>query len=197
MEQISALMDGELEHDEAAGLVPVLKQRVDLREAWSSYHLIGEALRGERCGDCAVVSRVAARLAQEPTVLAPRKARSQQRRNARRWALPGLAAAAAVATVTWMTVQVQESPLAPPLASSAGGLPGGFVVMPTLATGAGTPIAELIPAGFAPAPQPAPQIQLSARELHPYLMAHQPFSPSTAIQGLAPYVRTVTSPVER
>ena len=50
MEQISALMDGELEHDEAAGLVPVLKQRVDLREAWSSYHLIGEALRGERCG---------------------------------------------------------------------------------------------------------------------------------------------------
>jgi len=29
--------------------------------------------------------------------------------------------------------------------------------------------------------------------MNEYLMAHQGFSPSTAIQGLAPYIRTVSA----
>ncbi len=73
MEQISALMDGELEHEEASRVIPTLNKQSDLREAWATYHLIGEALRGQACNDCAVAQTVSSKLAVEPTVLAPRR----------------------------------------------------------------------------------------------------------------------------
>ena len=38
----------------------------------------------------------------------------------------------------------------------------------------------ILPAGFS-----------ATRQLNDYLIAHQEYSPSTAIQGVAPYVRTV------
>jgi sigma-E factor negative regulatory protein RseA len=41
-------------------------------------------------------------------------------------------------------------------------------------------------------PQPVPAS--SQRRVNEYLMAHQEFSPSTALQGVAPYVRTVSAP---
>jgi hypothetical protein len=37
-----------------------------------------------------------------------------------------------------------------------------------------------------------PAIQLQAREIDAYLIAHHQFSPSTAMHGLAPYARTVS-----
>jgi sigma-E factor negative regulatory protein RseA len=191
MESVSALMDGELDHDEAARLIPSLKQRGELREAWAAYHLIGDALRGQRCTDCVVANAVSTQLAKEPTVLAPHAQRSVRRSEARRWALPSLAAAAAVATVTWMSLETQQAAVAP-LAGSSNAM-----VLPVTSLGGSVhnTVLELVPTVPASPPQPAPQIQLSARELQPYLMAHQEFSPSTTIQGLAPYVRTVVSNV--
>lgn len=58
MDKISALMDGELAHEDAARLVTDIRQRNALREAWATYHLIGEALRGEPCPDCGVAQSV-------------------------------------------------------------------------------------------------------------------------------------------
>ena len=66
MEQISALVDGELDRDEVTRLVRRMKEHEEHRDAWSTYHLIGEALRGERCLDGTVVQAVVARLDQEP-----------------------------------------------------------------------------------------------------------------------------------
>ena len=195
METVSALMDGELDHEEAASLIPALRQREDLREAWSTYHLIGEALRGQQCIDCGVASVVASKLIQEPTVLAPR---SIPAGFGRRWALPSLAAAAAVATVTWMSLETQQGGAGPQIATPAGQfLAAGHIVMPTVATATSSQLQDIMQAGlFTPTPQAVPQIQISGREeLQPYLMAHQEFSPSTTIQGLAPYVRTVSSNV--
>lgn len=196
METISALMDGELDQEDAASLIPALKQREDLRETWAAYHLIGDALRGQHCGDCGVAGVVAAQLSREPTVLAPRSARSG---STKRWALPSLAAAAAVATVTWMSMETQQGGAGPQITVPAGQFltTGHNVLMPTVATATGSPIQEITEAAgpYTPANPPAPPIQFSGRELQPYLMAHQEFSPSTTIQGLAPYVRTVTSTV--
>lgn len=181
MERISALMDGELEHRDVAGVVPDLKQHVEMREAWATYHLIGEAMRGQSCGACSVAGAVNAKLAAEPTVLAPRGNSSSV---TRRWALPSLAAAAAVATVTWMGLQAP--------------MPGNDVLPASLtdaslATAVNTihTVTELVPTSSVSANSPA--IQLTTQEYQPYLMAHQPFSPSVAIQGLAPYVRTVSA----
>lgn len=199
MERVSALMDGELEQGEATRLIPALRQRDELRQAWSTYHLIGDALRGQPCSDCTVAGSVSAQLAAEPTVLAPQPSRMAHRNDVKRWALPSLAAAAAVATVTWMGLETQQAGIAPQFVVPANHLIStGHFVMPNLPAGSSASVPESVQLGSAiPAslPQPAPQIQFSARELQPYLMAHQEFSPSTAIQGLAPYVRTVVSNV--
>ena len=193
MERISALMDGELESEETASVIPAVRQRADLREAWATYHLIGDALRGQACARCDVSSGVAVHLAKEPTVLAPPASSTSF---GKRWALPSLAAAAAVATVTWMSLQTQEEMVTQMARSEANVHSVGWRLVPTAGTTAdGSAIDELMQVGGF-APQPGPPIQVSGREAQaylPYLMAHQEFSPSTAIQGLAPYVRTVTS----
>lgn len=184
MDKISALMDGELAHEDAARLVTDIRQRNALREAWATYHLIGEALRGEPCPDCGVAQSVSRRLVDEPTVLAPRRASGGI---GRRWALPSLAAAAAVASVTWMAVETQQVGPGQPVAT-----PASHMIVPAVAVPSGIPIPEYTQSVHLPAQASTP-IQFSAREFDAYLMAHQEFSPSNTLQGLAPYVRTVTS----
>lgn len=194
MEKISALMDGELEPHEAATVLPMLRQGSESREAWATYHLIGEAMRGQPCVDCGVAQAVASRLASEPTVLAPQ---TRPAPAGRRWVWPSVAAAAAVASVTWLASGL----LAPPPAA-VGMHPVAFVSGPEK-DGAGTAlltVTEIVAPGPTGAQGQAAQvpIQLSTQAFQPYLMAHQPFSPSLSIQGLAPYMRTVgTAAAER
>jgi sigma-E factor negative regulatory protein RseA len=186
MDKISALMDGELARDEAARLVVDIRQRDGLREAWATYHLIGEAMRGEACADCGVMRSVARQLAQEPTVLAPRRISGEI---GRRWALPSLAAAAAVASVTWMAVETQRGGSGQPIAT-----PASHMVVPAVAIQSSIPLPEYSQSVHLPGQASSSvSIQFSAREFDAYLMAHQEFSPSNTLQGLAPYVRTVTS----
>ena len=189
MDKISALMDGELARTDATRLVAGLRdrdaERNALRETWTTYHLIGEALRGEPCPDCGVMQSVAKRLQQEPTVLAPRRLPNDF---GRRWGLPSMAAAAAVASVSWMAFRTQQVDIGPTA------IPASHMVVPAVAVQSSIPLPEYSQSvhfstqGSLPAP-----IQFSARELDAYLRAHQEFSPSTTLQGLAPYVRTVTS----
>jgi len=149
MERISAFMDGELEDHEAAGQVRRLKEDLELRAAWDTYHLIGDAMRGEAGYSSALAVKISARLASEPTVVAPRI--RMPVRNVRRLALSAAAAIGGVALVAWLTLF--DSPLAPQ-----------------------TPLAAR-PANGA---------------VNDYLLAHQQFSPNTAMQGVASYVRTVS-----
>jgi sigma-E factor negative regulatory protein RseA len=185
MDKISALMDGELPRQEADRLVVAVRESSELREAWATYHLIGEALRREPCADCGVMGAVAKRLTSEPTVLAPRRVTSEF---GRRWALPSMAAAAAVAAVSWMAFEMQPGAGQPNATSIS------HVVVPSVQPQTFNPFAGNIQSVHLP-PQPTPPapIQLTARELDAYLIAHQVISPSTTLQGLAPYVRTVTT----
>lgn len=187
MERISALVDGELTQSELVKLMPDIKQDGQLRDAWVTYHLIGDALRGQQCIMHNIDQRVAQQLAAEPTILAPRNRVASAWK---RYALPSLAAAAAVATVTWISVATQQraSNIGPSAAS-----PHHLVVMPAaLVAPTQGGIADLSQTTtFNTAP---PAVQLPTRPIDAYLLAHQEFSPSTAIQGLAPYVRMVANP---
>ncbi len=90
-ERISELMDGELDELQAE----LMLRRVadtDTRATWATYHLIGDALRGDL--GCDVAARVSARLADEPTVLAPRPLPGVQARSL------GMSIAASVAAVS-------------------------------------------------------------------------------------------------
>lgn len=165
MERISELMDGELEAREAQRQLARLKQDKELAHCWNTFHLIGDALRGERPLAREIASLVAMQLASEPTVLAPRPYPSKR---AAAYAVSVAASISAVALVAWIAF---NNPLAPPQ----------------------VPEVAVSPAPPAPV---AAEVQLasvpSEGEVNDLLRAHTEYSPSTAIQGLAPYIRSVS-----
>ena len=96
-EQISRLMDGDLEGAEAEAAFRELKQ-VDGLEHWACYHIIGDVLRRNGVPTAGFASRFAARLEAEPTVLAPKPTShsSQPSRLPLAWAVAATVAAVAV-----------------------------------------------------------------------------------------------------
>ena len=167
MEKISALMDGELDEHQARQQLTRLKQDEELLHCWHTFHLIGDAMRGDPMLRNDFTTRLRSRLQQEPTVLAPR----YHWRKPMNLALSAAASLAAVAVV--LTLVTLENPLQP-LA------PVAIAPKPAMTEGA-----------RAAAP-PQPAATANQGRMNEYLMAHQEFSPSTALQGVAPYVRTVS-----
>jgi sigma-E factor negative regulatory protein RseA len=107
-ELVSALMDGELLHHDARAAIARFGEQENLRSNWSEYHMIGDALRRAPVLSSDVTARVARRLADEPTVLAPRRA--PQNRAMIAWS--AAASVAAVAVVGWVTLKTPEGPAA-------------------------------------------------------------------------------------
>jgi sigma-E factor negative regulatory protein RseA len=86
------LMDGEVPDNERAEAATDLCRDAQARERWALYHLIGDAMRGTPAMAQGFDERFSARLAQEPTVLAPRL---------RRYGAPvAMALAASVAVIS-------------------------------------------------------------------------------------------------
>jgi sigma-E factor negative regulatory protein RseA len=169
-DQISALVDGELDEAEAARLIARIQAEPDLRRVWDEYHRVGDSLRGHHSRDiCAAVSE---KLAAEPTVLAPRRTLVGRRMSQLAGAI---ATAAAVAVVTWVA------------------FPGLFSE-PQQAQVAQPQQAQPIAPVAAQAPE---QVPAQVTEVDNYLLAHQRYSPANAIQGFAPYARTVSGSAER
>ena len=138
-----------------------LRADPELRDAWDIYHLIGDSLRGHLSP--AIAPRVISRLRDEPTVLAPPPAR----RTVTRIGWYGMYAAAslaAVAIVAWTAF---------PGWHSESQLAGSSV-----ATTADIPVENVV-------------VSLPTAEVENYLLAHQPYSHVSAMQGVAPYVRGV------
>ncbi len=169
MEQISALIDGELQPDDAGRQLSRVKQNPELRETWDTYHLIGDALRGSALLSPGFEHRLAQRLSAEPTVLTPQRSAVRRIPTAVSYALSAAASLSAVAAVAWIALSGNVSGTADQQAS----------LTPA-------PVAASVAPAIAPVSAP------EASHAHDYLLAHQGVSPSTALQGVAPYVRTVT-----
>jgi sigma-E factor negative regulatory protein RseA len=161
-DRISALMDGELDDKSASELIGSLAHGSEHADAWREYHVIRDAMRGTAPLSEGFSARVAWKLADQPTVLAPRRTRPGLAPDSPRWfTLSAIAASfAAVALVGWLAFAPQQPAPAPVLAK----------VQP--------PVEK-------PAMVPMPT---SAND---YLLAHQGFSPRVSLQGMAPYVLTV------
>ena len=93
MDKISALMDGELDDRQAREQLVRLKQDEGLMGCWDTFHVIGDALRGEPVLSQGFNRKLTDRLNVEPTVLAP------QRRAVKRITAYALSAAASVSAV--------------------------------------------------------------------------------------------------
>jgi sigma-E factor negative regulatory protein RseA len=166
MERLSALMDGELSKHAVDGELDRIKGNAERESAWATFHLIGDALRGQVDPVQGIGERVHTMLANEPTVLAPRLWKTHP--VMRRLALPLAASVCGIAVVAWLTLSDNS------------------VISPGKNYGT--------PDMLATAPQVVQQAEGSeAGAIHEYLMAHQQFSPSTVMQGVVPYVRTVSS----
>lgn len=167
MNKISEWMDGELDGNAVRQQVERLKQDTELRQVWYTFHLIGDVMRGERALSPDFERRLSARLAGEPTVLAPR---THPVRRFTTYALSAAASLSAVALVGW--VAYVNNPLGP---------------QPEIAVAPAPPKPALIAA------EPQLASVPSDGTMNEYLIAHQEFSPSTELQGLAPYIRGVSS----
>ncbi|MEO7728493.1 MAG: sigma-E factor negative regulatory protein [Burkholderiales bacterium] len=163
MERISAFMDGEAAHMETQQAIARLKDSDEHRDTWGTFHLIGDMMRGDPLLKDDFMARFRAQMELEPTQLAPRVTW----RKSTQFALSAAASLSAVAIV--VAIVLADSPLRPQA--------------PAL-------IAAKPPADIVARSRPAPAA--NQRKVNEYLMAHQEYSPSTAFQGLAPYVRTVS-----
>lgn len=160
-ERLSAAMDSELDGPECEGCLDRLRDDPELRQTWGLYHLVGDAIRGH--AGTGLPASFAARLTAEATILAPRRPASVPQR-ARWYALSAAASLAAVALVAWMALPVVQPP---PVTASA-----------PVAPSAATVQAQVTPVAVPEA-------------VNDYLLAHQRFSPSSVMGGMAPYIRTV------
>jgi sigma-E factor negative regulatory protein RseA len=172
--KISAWMDGELDEHELADPLKAFARDSEALECWRTYHLIGDAMR-----DCCVLSaefgsRMAARLGSEATVLAPASSTPWTGRG--RWlTLSAAASVAAVALVGWLAFAPRQA--GPPAA-------GPVALAPQKAAPTRTAVVRV-------KPRPPARIPLPSAT-NDYLLAHQAYSPRITLQGMAPYVRTVS-----
>ena len=168
MEKISQLMDDDLGHWETKAQISRLERDPRLGAGWDAYHLIGDALRGEVELAPDFTRRVLARLDAEPVVIAPHMRLTHR---VTRYTLPLAAGVAGVALVGWLALSFQTAGQQAPQVAR--------VDTPA-------PVVGRLPAE-AMARSPA------NNGVGDYLMAHQEFSPSTAMHGVASYVRTVSA----
>ena len=168
-EDISSIMDGEQSVSDK--LYAELKQDGEARACWERYHLIRDVL-GNHTPDkisLGLADRVAAQLADEPTILAPKKSRFNKKTLMKQ--ASGMAIAATVATVAIISVQNTQvaqqegysiAKMNPPLVSSA---------------------IQQVSAG-------KKQQDMQSR-LNGYIVNHNEYSVSSRMQGMLPYMRII------
>ncbi|MBX3647894.1 MAG: sigma-E factor negative regulatory protein [Rhodocyclaceae bacterium] len=100
---ISALLDGELEHAETSRAIDALRRDHDLQEAWNTYHLIGDVLRNSPEYSPNIADRVMALLEKEPVQFAPS---AQKNRSPLSLAFPLAAAVMGMAAVGWVALSL-------------------------------------------------------------------------------------------
>lgn len=106
-------MDGEIAVEDAAHLVASMQSSKQTADAWSHYHMIGDAMRGNRVLSASFKQNLMNRIDLEPTVLAPQgfrvnalKMTEFKDRLPVKWSIA--ASFAAVMAVGWMAMhQVQ------------------------------------------------------------------------------------------
>ena len=167
-EKLSALIDGEADPDEVPVIMAKLNTDQSFQDRWHAYHLIGDVLRNDTVVfSDNFASNLSKRLSEEPTILAPRRSKFLNR------LFVPLAAAATVAAVGLVGLAVTQvnkiNEL--PVTVATNNVPTQVVAQPAQKAAAAAP---------------------SNTTVNPYLLAHQEYSPSTTMEGVVPYVRSVS-----
>lgn len=175
-EKISALMDNEVDSQQASSTIELLRDNEQARKRWARYNLVSDTLRNNLPDrvDVSFSQRVSQLLENEPVILAPR--RSQMPTYLRHAA--GFAVAATVAVVAVLVAQQQGGvdPAAPQLATIA--------VQPSANS-------EWVRVNVDNVKWTTQQPAVESR-LNAYLVNHNGYT--TSVRGILPYAPIVSSP---
>jgi sigma-E factor negative regulatory protein RseA len=162
-DRISALMDGELSPSETEEQLHALRKGGEVLETWQRYHLIGDAIRDTAPLSSGFSTRFTERLALEATILAPASIPPRPEKH-RMWIPLSAAASLAAVALVGSLAYLSFGPENQQVAQKAQERPKPVAMAPVPMTGA----------------------------VNDYLLAHQNYSPRSTLQGVAPYVRTVS-----
>ena len=175
-QQLSALVDGEMDPALERATVSALASNDRLKGSWERYHLIGAAIRAEPLREDyrQIASLVSARIADEPVTLAPSAA--HRRRSSRLGPFAGAALAASAAFFAVFAVpqlfDPQPGPQAPAVVQVASSAPRHFgLSSPTRRWHLDKPALE--------------------EKLDRFLVNHQEQSPASGMKGFLPYATLV------
>lgn len=165
--EVSTFMDGAMDGSAVQSTIDALKNEATLRQTWDTYHLIGDVLRRSPTVSPDFATRLMGQLAAEPTVLAPV---TRPASPARRLLIPLAASLMGVGAVAWVAQSVES--------------PSPALVQADKAT---VPVVV--------AERPMNQIEVlphGTPHVREYILVHQGYSPRTNMQGVAPYLRSVS-----
>jgi sigma-E factor negative regulatory protein RseA len=107
--QLSALIDGEIEIEDSEHIVTALKSKGEVTDAWKTYHLIGDTMRGDAEMPQGFSDKVMQALDDEPTVLVVNNQTTQPVKTKRKIKTPVFwSVAASVAAVMFVGLMVFE-----------------------------------------------------------------------------------------
>jgi sigma-E factor negative regulatory protein RseA len=174
-EELSSLIDEGVDAETLRRGLDGLGGDEALRGAWTRYHLIGYALRGEpvRAEYQQIAPQVAARLQAEPTLLAPPRRRPAQ--GIRLRPLVGYALAASVALVAVFAM--------PPLWERPPATGGQLVAQQPAEP------SRTLPESPAQWTEGRPALE---QKLTRYLVKHQEYAPAGGMKGVLPYATFVS-----
>ena len=206
-EQLSALMDGQLQGEDWLQALQCA-EHTEGRATWLAYHVVGDALRSTElaahgASSSAFLERFQQRLAQEPlpaaqlkavplqqVVAVPSKADSPLPQSANasvfRWKLlAGVASLAVVASVGWNSLdRLQQQGVSPEGQHLA-------AANPASSTPAQAPVQQVAATSISN-PDASPSTMIRDPRLDELLAAHRQFGTTTALQMPAGFLRNAT-----
>ena len=187
-EQISALMDGELENG-ALFILNTVQNSQEYREVWHRYHLIGESLRGNlpKHLDMHLADRIRASIQNEPAFIAPARntIRNQLVKPAIGFAIAASVTVAVILGVKQAGVGPASTTPAPTVATNQTEMPASYPVVRVTAE----------PSIQNPSQNYGATADAQTR-LNRYMVNHNEYRSNVGVQGMLPYVRIVAHEVE-
>jgi len=179
--KVSALMDGELDQQDASGMIESLRKDDDLQQEWETYHLIGDALRQSSRLSMDLSSSVSHKLESEPTVLSPHTSKIHNQQKHKVFAFATAASVIAMVSGWFIMTNLYGPQQSITVAERSKHEKSLTVVSPTMVS---SPTLERN--------LPHPPV-----EMNDYLFVHREFSPGINMRGQVTNVNTLSEYHER
>ena len=192
-EKLSAMVDDEVYAEELSATLASLSNDEALRQRWSRYHLIGDAIRGETTipEAISIADRVREQLVDEPALFSPAASRANKPTWRSQW-VQYVAGAAVAASVTMMAVLVAPNFITPEQSGS--------VTVAKVAPSTPTPSLEVPIEHYytekSYVAQSGTRWNLGKPEveakLNGFLVNHKEYASMSSMQGMLPYATVVS-----